>query len=147
MIRIIIAAALLAVAVPPFPHDFSGDLHCVMTERDGQRRVWTFAPNSISSDGKPVATLVETGYLGHGKYVEHVVGQRPVWIMTANQPDGVFLIPRDTPDWDIGISHNGPDGPFGPATLWRNGNAVARGSCDREGRRPTAETVPDLGAD
>jgi hypothetical protein len=59
-------------------HDYGADIICRVTETDGQRSAWSFAPNTVVADGSPVSTFVETSYFGHGKSVVSQPGSRPV---------------------------------------------------------------------
>ena len=78
MLKPFAVAATLAVARSAEAHDYSADMICRVTETDGNRRAWSFAPNTSSVDGSPVSTFVETSYLGHGKSVVSQAGSRPV---------------------------------------------------------------------
>jgi hypothetical protein len=91
-------------------HDYSADIICRVTETDGQRSAWSFAPNTIGADGSPVSTFVETSYLGHGKSVVSQPGSRPVWLMTTNPVGGATLLPRNNPGWSLIVSNLAPTG-------------------------------------
>jgi hypothetical protein len=67
MLKPFTLAAVLALAGSAEAHDYSADMICRVTETDGQRSAWSFAPNTASADGSPISTFVETSYLGHGK--------------------------------------------------------------------------------
>jgi hypothetical protein len=84
MLRLLALAATLALACSAEAHDYGADIICRVTETDGQRSAWSFAPNTVVADGSPVSTFVETSYFGHGKSVVSQPGSRPVWLMTAN---------------------------------------------------------------
>src|SRR5580692_755775 len=79
-----LAAFALALVGSAHAHDYGADMICRVTETDGNRSAWSFAPNTTSVDGSPVSTFVETSYFGHGKSVVSQAGSRPVWLMTGN---------------------------------------------------------------
>jgi hypothetical protein len=105
MLKPFALAATLALAGSAEAHDYSADIICRVTETDGQRSAWSFAPNTIGADGAPVSTFVETSYLGHGKSVASQPGSRPVWLMTGNTVGGVTLAPRNNPGWSLIVSN------------------------------------------
>jgi hypothetical protein len=84
MLKLLALAALLALPGSAEAHDYNADIICRVTETDGNRSAWSFAPNTVSADGSPVSTFVETSYFGHGKSVVSQAGSRPVWLMTGN---------------------------------------------------------------
>src|ERR1700722_17948582 len=100
-----LAAVALALTGSVNAHDYSADILCRVTESDGQRSAWSFAPNTTSVDGSPVSTFVETLYLGHGKSAVSQAGSRPVWLMTANPVGVVTLLPRNNPGWALVVSN------------------------------------------
>lgn len=100
-----LAAFALAHVGSAHAHDYGADMICRVTETDGNRSAWSFAPNTTSVDGSPVSTLVETSYLGHGKSVVSQAGSRSVWLMTANPVGGVTLLPRNNPGWALVVSN------------------------------------------
>jgi hypothetical protein len=51
-----LAAFALALVGSAHAHDYSADMICRVTETDGQRSAWSFAPNTTSVDGSPVST-------------------------------------------------------------------------------------------
>jgi hypothetical protein len=104
--------------------------YCRVTETDGNRSAWSFAPNTTSVDGSPVSTFVETSYLGHGKSVVSQAGSRPVWLMTANPVGGVTLLPRNNPGWALVVSNLARTGTTisgGYASLLHNGVLIGVG--------------------
>ena len=139
-------AAALALAGQAQAHDYSGDILCRVTESDGQRSAWSFAPNTIGADGAAVSTFIETSYLGHGKSVVSQVGARPVWIMKPNRMGGVTLLSQGAPGWSLVVSNVGRSGPMllgGDATLVHNGVLVGAGQCAKRAL-PTAAAVGDV---
>src|SRR5580658_4156794 len=129
MLKALALAATLALAGSALAgsaeaHDYTADMICRVTETDGQRSAWSFAPNTMGADGSPVSTFVETSYLGHGKSVVSQPGSRPVWLMTANPVGGVTLLPRNNPGWALVVSNVARAGTAisgGYASLLRNG--------------------------
>jgi hypothetical protein len=119
---------------------------CRVTETDGARSAWSFAPNTAGADGSPVSTFVETSYFGHGKSVVSQAGSRPVWVMTANPVGGVTLLPRNNPGWALIVSNVARAGTTiagGYATLLHNGVLIGVGQCAQR-TVPTAATVGDV---
>ncbi len=147
MLRSLALAALaLALAGSAQAHDYSADMICRVTETDGARSAWSFAPNTASVDGSPVSTFVETSYLGHGKSVVSQAGSRPVWLMTPNPVGGVTLLPRNNPGWAIVVSNLARAGTTiagGYASLLHNGVLIGVGQCAQR-TLPTAATVGDV---
>jgi hypothetical protein len=146
MLKPLALAAALALTGSAEAHDYSADMICRVTETDGNRSAWSFAPNTMSVDGSPVSTFIETSYLGHGKSVVSQPGSRPVWVMTTNQIGGVTLLPRNDPGWALVVSNlarTGPTASGGYATLLHNGVLVGRGQCAQR-TLPTAATVGDV---
>jgi hypothetical protein len=141
-----LAAVALALAGAAEAHDYSADLICQVTEPDGQRSAWSFALNTMSADGSPVSTFVETSYLGHGKSVVSEPGSRPIWVMTTNRLGGVTLLPRNDPGWSLVVSDVARFGSTvlgGSASLFHNGTLVGMGQCAKR-TLPTAATVGDV---
>jgi hypothetical protein len=141
-----LAAVALALTGSAQAHDYSADMICRVTETDGNRSAWSFAPNTTSLDGSPVSTFVETSYLGHGKSVVSQVGSRPVWLMTANPVGGVTLLPRNNPGWALVVSNVARAGTAisgGYASLLHNGVLIGVGQCAQR-TLPTAATVGDV---
>jgi hypothetical protein len=139
-------AVALALAGSAEAHDYSADIICRVTETDGQRSAWSFAPNTTSADGSPVSTFVETSYFGHGKSVVSQAGSRPVWLMTANPIGGVTLLPRNDPGWSLVVSNLARTGTTisgGYASLLHNGVLVGVGQCAQR-NLPTAANVGDI---
>ncbi len=146
MLKPLALAATLALAGSAEAHDYSADMICRVTETDGNRSAWSFAPNTTSVDGSPVSTFVETSYLGHGKSVVSQPGSRPVWLMTANPVGGVTLLPRNNPGWSLIVSNLARAGTTiagGYATLVHNGVLIGVGQCAQR-TLPTAATVGDV---
>jgi hypothetical protein len=146
MLKALALAAALALAGSAEAHDYSADIICRVTETDGQRNAWSFAPNTIGADGSPVSTFVETSYLGHGKSVVSQPGSRPVWLMTANPVGGVTLLPRNNPGWSLIVSNLARTGTTisgGSASLLHNGVLIGVGQCAQR-TLPTAATVGDV---
>src|SRR6202034_880994 len=100
-----LAAVALGLIGSAHAHDYSADMICRVTETDGARSAWSFAPNTLGADGSPVSTFVETSYFGHGKSVVSQAGSRRVWLMTANPVGGVTLLPRNNPGWSLIVSN------------------------------------------
>jgi hypothetical protein len=139
-------AATPALAGSADAQDYSADMICRVTETDGQRSAWSFAPNTIGTDGSPVSTFVETSYLGHGKSVVSQPGSRPVWLMTANPVGGVTLLPRNNPGWSLivsNLSRTATTISGGYASLLHNGVLIGVGQCAQR-TLPTAATVGDV---
>src|SRR5271156_5721663 len=105
MLKPLALAAVLALTGSAEAHDYSADIICRVTETDGNRSAWSFAPNTTSVAGSPVSTFIETSYLGHGKSVVSQTGSRPVWVMTPNQLGGMTLMPRSAPGWALVVSN------------------------------------------
>src|ERR1700727_3455033 len=105
MLKPLALATTLALVGSAEAHDYNADIICRVTETDGNRSAWSFAPNTVSADGSPVSTFVETSYFGHGKSVVSQAGSRPVWLMTANPAGGVPLRPRNNPGWALLVSN------------------------------------------
>ena len=146
MLKPLTLAAALALAGSAEAHDYSADMICRVTETDGQRSAWSFAPNTVGADGSPVSTFVETSYLGHGKSVVSQPGARPVWLMTANPVGGVTLLPRNNPGWALVVSNLTCAGTAisgGYASLLHNGVLIGVGQCAQR-TLPTAATVGDV---
>jgi hypothetical protein len=146
MLKSLTLAAALALAGSAEAHDYSADMVCRVTETDGNRSAWSFAPNTASVDGSPVSTFVETSYLGHGKSVVSQTGSRPVWLMTANPVGGVTLLPRNNPGWALVVSNVTRAGMAiagGYASLLHNGVLIGVGQCAQR-TFPTAATVGDV---
>jgi hypothetical protein len=137
MRHLAIIAALAALTTPALAHDFSQDLTCFVSKPDGSKVFWTFAPNSGSTDGAPVATFVETGYQGGGKQVFSQAGARPVWIVTKTASGDIDMIPRATPDYML------REDTQGVATLLHRGVILGAGRCSYH-PRPTAGTIGDV---
>jgi hypothetical protein len=135
-----LAAFALALVGSAHAHDYGADMICRVTETDGNRSAWSFAPNTTSVDGSPVSTFVETSYLGHGKSVVSQAGSRPVWLMTANPVGGVTLLPRNNPGWALVVSNLSR---AGMASLLHNGVLIGLGQCAQR-TLPTAATVGDV---
>jgi hypothetical protein len=141
-----LAGVALIFAGAARAHDYSADIICQVTETDGQRSAWSFAVNTVSADGSPVSTFVETSYLGHGKSVVSQPGSRPVWLMTSNPMGGVTLLPRSNPGWSLVVSNVARSGSTvlgGNATLLHNGALIGVGQCAKR-TVPTAATVGDV---
>jgi hypothetical protein len=141
-----LAALALALIGSANAHDYSSDIVCRVTESDGNRSAWSFAPNTVGPQGSPVSTFVETSYLGHGKSVVSQTGSRPVWVMAPNQMGGVTMLPRSNPGWSLVVSNVARSGPAvlgGDATLVHNGALVGVGQCATRAL-PTAATVGDV---
>jgi hypothetical protein len=139
-------AATLALTGSAQAHDYSADMICRVTETDGNRSAWSFAPNTIGADGSPASTFVETSYFGHGKSVVSQAGSRPVWLMTANPAGGVTLLPRNNPGWALVVSNlarSGTNISGGYATLLHNGVLIGVGQCAQP-TVPTTATVGDI---
>jgi hypothetical protein len=146
MLKPLALAVALALAGSAQAHDFSADIICRVTETDGNRSAWSFAPNTTSVDGSPVSTLIETSYLGHGKSVVSQAGSRPVWVMTPNQLGGMTLLPRNDPGWSLVVSNLARTGSTisgGYASLLHNGVLIGVGQCAQR-TVPTAATVGDV---
>ncbi|HWY82794.1 MAG TPA: hypothetical protein VNY10_12890 [Roseiarcus sp.] len=146
MLKPFALAATLALAGSAEAHDYSADMICRVTETDGNRSAWSFAPNTTSVDGSPVSTFVETSYLGHSKSVVSQPGSRPVWLMTANPVGGVTLLPRNNPGWALIVSNLARAGTTiagGYATLLHNDVLIGVGQCAQR-TLPTAATVGDV---
>jgi hypothetical protein len=146
MLKSLTLAAALALAGSAEAHDYSADMVCRVTETDGGRSAWSFAPNTTSVDGSPVSTFVETSYLGHGKSVVSQTGSRPVWLMTANPVGGVTLLPRNNPGWALVVSNLARTATSisgGYASLLHNGVLIGVGQCAQRAL-PTAATVGDV---
>ena len=146
MLKPLALAATLARAGSAEAHDYSADMICRVTETDGNRSAWSFAPNTTSVDGSPVSTFVETSYLGHGKSVVSQTGSRPVWLVTANPVGGVTLLPRNNPGWALVVSNVARAGTAIAgryATLLHNGVFIGVGQCAQRSL-PTASTVGDV---
>jgi hypothetical protein len=146
MLKPLVVAAVLALTGSAEAHDYSADMVCRVTETDGNRSAWSFAPNTIGADGSPVSTFVETSYLGHGKSVVSQAGSRPVWLMAANPLGGVTLLPRNNPGWALVVSNLARAGTSiagGYATLLHNGALIGVGQCAQR-TVPTAATVGDV---
>jgi hypothetical protein len=75
MLKPLALAAVLAFTGSAGAHDYGADIVCRVTETDGNRSAWSFAPNTTSVDGSPVSTFIETSYLGHGKSVVSQAGR------------------------------------------------------------------------
>ena len=135
-----LAAFALALVGWAHAHDYGADMICRVTETDGNRSAWSFAPNTTSVDGSPVSTFVETSYLGHGKSVVSQAGSRPVWLMTANPVGVVTLLPRNNPGWALVVSNLSR---AGMASLLHNGVLIGLGQCAQR-TLPTAATVGDV---
>ena len=149
MLKPLALATMLALAGSAEAHDYSADMICRVTETDGQRSAWSFAPNTIGADGSPVSTFVETSYLGHGKSVVSQPGSRPVWLMTANPVGGVTLLPQNNPGWSLIVSNLARTGTTisgGYASLLHNGVFIGVGQCAQRTLR-TAATVGDVAPD
>jgi len=106
-----LAAIAMALIGSANAHDYSSDIVCRVTESDGNRSAWSFAPNTVGPQGSPVSTFVETSYLGHGKSVVSQTGSRPVWVMAPNQMGGVTMLPRSNPGWSLVVSNVARSGP------------------------------------
>jgi hypothetical protein len=145
MLRPLALVAALAFAGSAEAHDYGADMICRVTETDGSRSAWSFAPNTIGADGSPVSTFVETSYLGHGKSVVSQAGSRPVWLMTANPVGGVTLLPRNNPGWALIVSNVARAGTSiaGGYALLHNGALIGVGQCAQR-TVPTAATVGDV---
>jgi hypothetical protein len=107
---------------------------------------WSFAVNTVSADGSPVSTFVETSYLGHGRSVVSQPGSRPVLLMTANQMGGVTLMPRNDPGWSLVVSNLARTRPTvsgGYASLLDDGAVIGVGQRAKR-TLPTAATVGDV---
>ena len=146
MLKPLALAATLALAGSAEAHDYGADIICRVTETDGNRSAWSFAPNTASVDGAPVSTFVETSYLGHGKSVVSQPASRPVWLMTANPVDGVTLLPQYNPGWSLIVSNLARTATSisgGYATLLHNGVLIGVGQCAQR-TLPTAATVDDV---
>ena len=146
MLKMLALAALLALTGSAEAHDYNADIICRVTETDGNRSAWSFAPNTVSADGSPVSTFVETSYFGHGKSVVSQAGSRPVWLMTANPAGGVTLLPRNNPGWSLIVSNLARTGTSisgGDASLLHNGVLIGVGQCAQR-TVPTAATVGDV---
>jgi hypothetical protein len=146
MLKPLALAATLALTGSAEAHDYSADMICRVTETDGNRSAWSFAPNTIGADGSPVSTFVETSYFGHGKSVVSQAGSRPVWLMTANSAGGVTLLPRNNPGWSLIVSNLARTGTSisgGYASLPHNGVLIGVGQCAQR-TVPTAATVGDV---
>ena len=146
MLKPLALAAVLALPGSAEAHDYSADIICRVTEADGQRSAWSFAPNTASADGSPVSTFVETSYLGHGKSVVSQAGSRPVWLMTTNPVGGVTLLPRNNPGWSLIVSNLARTGTTiagGYASLLHNGVLIGVGQSAQR-TPPTAATVGDV---
>ena len=144
-----LAAVALGLIGSAHAHDYSADMICRVTETDGARSAWSFAPNTIGADGSPVSTFVETSYFGHGKSVVSQAGSRPVWVMTANPVGGVTLLPRNNPGWALIVSNVARAGTTiagGYATLLHNGVLIGVGQCAQR-TVPTAATVGDVASE
>ena len=144
--RVALVAVALALTGSANAHDYGADMICRVTETDGARSAWSFAPNTVGADGSPVSTFVETSYLGHGKSVVSQAGSRPVWMMTANPVGGVTLLPRNNPGWALIVSNVARAGASiagGYATLLHNGVLIGVGQCAQR-TVPTAATVGDV---
>ena len=144
-----LAAVALGLIAPAHAHDYGADMICRVTETDGARSAWSFAPNTIGADGSPVSTFVETSYFGHGKSVVSQAGSRPVWVMTANPVGGVTLLPRNNPGWALIVSNVARAGTTiagGYATLLHNGVLIGVGQCAQR-TVPTAATVGDVASE
>ena len=48
-----LAAVALGLIGSAHAHDYSADMICRVTETDGARSAWSFAPNTIGADGRP----------------------------------------------------------------------------------------------
>jgi hypothetical protein len=141
-----LAAFALALMGSAHAHDYGADMICRVTETDGNRSAWSFAPNTTSVDGSPVSTFVETSYFGHGKSVVSQAGSRPVWLMTANPVGGVTLLPRNNPGWALVVSNLARTRTTisgGYASLFHNGVLIGVGQCAQR-TLPTAATVGDV---
>ena len=146
MLRLLALAATLALACSAEAHDYGADIICRVTETDGQRSAWSFAPNTLGADGSPVSTFVETSYFGHGKSVVSQAGSRRVWLMTANPVGGVTLLPRNNPGWSLivsNLSRTATSISGGYASLLHNGVLIGVGQCAQRSL-PTAATVGDV---
>jgi len=146
MLKLLALAALLALTGSAVAHDYNADIICRVTETDGNRSAWSFAPNTIGADGSPVSTFVETSYFGHGKSVVSQGGSRPVWLMTANSAGGVTLLPRNNTGWSLIVSNLARTGTSisgGYASLLHNGVLIGVGQCAQR-TVPTAATVGDV---
>jgi hypothetical protein len=118
-------------------HDYNNDLGCGITMNNGAIAYWSFAPNSSSTDGAQISTVVETGYIGNGKTVTNQPGQRPVWIMTHNST-GYWLVPRATPGYAL---HEDTQK---IVTFVHGNNILGVGRCQQGGPAgSTAGTIPD----
>ncbi len=53
MLKPLALAATLALAGSAEAHDYGADIICRVTETDGNRSAWSFAPNTASVDGRP----------------------------------------------------------------------------------------------
>ena len=49
MLKPFALAATLALACSAEAHDYGADIICRVTETDGQRSAWSFAPNTIGA--------------------------------------------------------------------------------------------------
>jgi hypothetical protein len=146
MLKPLALATTLALVGSAEAHDYNADMICRVTETDGNRSAWSFAPNTTSVDGSPVSTFVETSYFGHGKSVVSQTGSRPVWLMTANPIGGVTLLPRNNPGWALIVSNVARAGTTiagGYATLLHNGVLIGVGQCAQRSL-PTAATIGDV---
>ena len=146
MLKPLALATTLALVGSAEAHDYNADMICRVTETDGNRSAWSFAPNTTSVDGSPVSTFVETSYFGHGKSVVSQTGSRPVWLMTANPIGGVTLLPRNNPGWAFIVSNVARAGTTiagGYATLLHNGVLIGVGQCAQRSL-PTAATIGDV---
>jgi hypothetical protein len=146
MKTLVLAAATVAMASPAFAQ---GDLACAMQDNLGNRLVYTFANNSSNADGSFGGTYVETGFLkNNGQEVHYPVGNRPIWIFTANRGGSFTIWSRSAPGWAIGLDpitmRNGLY--HGTAALIHNNNIVGRGECARDGvDSETTSNVSDRG--
>jgi hypothetical protein len=141
MKTLLIASALVAAtALTPSiaqAHDFGHDVTCRIVDTRGNNLLYSFADNTVNTDGSPGGTVVETTFIKNGTMVASMPGMRPIW-MYSRGPYGIDIVQRSDPRWRITYSN-------GYATLLHDGYAAGQGSCTFPVQRQTQATVGDMG--